>query len=175
MSEDGGTNWGKVRKLFSHEVWDLDLASLSAERSFLVRVIRVGQLVIRGFKEDDLFVHASALTFVMLTSLVPMLAVVFALLRGFGFGQDQINSLMAWKDSMPTEFQAFVDNVIQIVISTNFSALGWIGVAFVILTAVMVLGSVEVSFNRVWGVTTPRAMIRQVANYTSLLVLVPFL
>ena len=175
MTDESATTWQKIKKLFSHEVWDLDLSSLSGERVFLVRLVRVGQLVIKGFKEDDLFVHASALTFVTLTSLVPMLAVVFALLKGFGFGQDQINHLMDWKDSMPAEFQAFIDNVVNIVSSTNFSALGWVGLAFLIFTAVMVLGSIEVSFNRVWGVATPRAMLRQVANYTSVLVLVPFL
>ncbi len=170
------TQWfTKARQFLLHDVWDIDLASLSAERSFVVRVVRVAQMIVRGFREDDLFVHASALTFVTLTSLVPILAVAFAVLKGFGFGQDQINNLLDWKDSMPEEFQSFIDTILNIVNTTNFSALGWIGLGFFIFTAAMVLGSVEASFNRIWGVSKPRTYLRQIANYVSVLVLVPVL
>lgn len=156
-------------------MWDMDLAALSAERGLLVRTLRVAQLVFRGFKEDDLAVHASSLTFVTLTSLVPILAVAFAVLKGFGFGQDKINGLLSWTAQMPEEFQDFIRQMLEIVNSTNFAALGWIGLAILVLTAVMVLGSMEASFNRIWGIKRSRHVLRQIANYTSILVLVPLL
>ena len=43
------------------------------------------------------------------------------------------------------------------------------------LTAVLLLANVEKSFNRVWGVDKNRSLLRQIANYTSVLVLVPVL
>ena len=148
---------------------------MSPIHAFLIRMVRVIQLVLKGFQEDDLAVHASSLTFVTLMSLVPMLAVAFALLKGFGFRQGEIDKLLAWKDTMPVEFQAFIDQVLNIVNSTNFAAMGCVGLAFVIFTAVLVLGSMEISFNRIWGVTTPRSVFRQAANYIAILVLVPVL
>jgi membrane protein len=175
MAATWGEKLKKVRQFVFHDVWDIDLTSLSLKRGFLVRGVRVAQLVMKGFQEDDLAVHASSLTFVTLTSLVPILAVAFALLKGFGFGQEQINALMTWNQSMPLEFQEFVNQILKIVNSTNFSALGWIGLAAFLLTAVMVLASVENSFNRIWGVTKPRTYLRQMANYIAVLVLVPFL
>ena len=145
--------------------------------SLPARLIRVGHLLFRGYAEDDLAVHASSLTFVTLASLVPILAVGFALIKGFGMGQEQLANVsqMEWFNQMPVQWQEFVQKVLDIVNTTNFAALGWIGLAFFVLTAVLLLVNVEKSFNRVWGVDKNRSLLRQVANYTSVLVLVPVL
>ena len=145
--------------------------------SLLARIIRVGHLLFRGYADDDLTIHASSLTFVTLTSLVPILAVGFALVKGFGFGADQLATVeqMAWFLQMPEQWQEFVQKILDIVNTTNFAALGWIGLAFFVLTAVLLLANVEKSFNRVWGVDKNRSLLRQIANYTSVLVLVPVL
>ncbi|HPT16339.1 MAG TPA: YihY/virulence factor BrkB family protein [Kiritimatiellia bacterium] len=145
--------------------------------SLPARLVRVGHLLFRGYADDDLAIHASSLTFVTLASLVPILAVGFALIKGFGLGADQLEAVeqMEWFAQMPAQWQEFVQKVLDIVDQTNFAALGWIGLAFFVLTAVLLLANVEKSFNRVWGVDKNRSLLRQVANYTSVLVLVPVL
>jgi membrane protein len=82
---------------------------------------------------------------------------------------------MEWIEQMPEQFQVFVQQVLDIVNTTNFSALGWIGLVIFVLTAVLLLANVEKSFNRVWGVDKNRSLLRQITNYTSVLVLVPLL
>ena len=146
-------------------------------KSLPARIIRVGHLLIRGYVDDDLTIHASSLTFVTLASLVPILAVGFALIKGFGLGQNQLETVaqMDWFLQMPEQWQAFVQKVLDIVDTTNFAALGWIGLAFFVLTAVLLLANIEKSFNRVWGVDKNRSLLRQITNYTSVLVLVPVL
>ena len=145
--------------------------------SLPARIIRVGHLLFRGYGDDDLTIHASSLTFVTLTSLVPILAVGFALIKGFGMGANEMASVeqMGWFLEMPAQWQEFVLGVLNIVNTTNFSALGWIGLVFFVFTAVLLLANVEKSFNRVWGVDKNRSLLRQVTNYTSVLVLVPLL
>lgn len=148
-----------------------------AQTSIFARFIRVINLLLRGYFDDDLTIHAASLTFVTLTSLVPVLAVVFALARGFGIGADQITAFqqMDWLQNMPEQFQQSVDQIIHLVEGTNFSALGITGLAFLVLTAILLLANIEKSFNRVWGVHKSRSTARQIMNYTSLLVLVPLL
>jgi membrane protein len=175
MTDEPKTRWQRLQKFLLHGVWDIELSTLSAGKSLPIRLVRVAQLIIKGFTEDDLAVHASALTFVTLMSIVPLLAVGFALLKGFGFGQEQINALLQWESSMPEEFQSFLDSVLNIVNTTNFSALGWAGLGFVVFTAVIMLASMEVSFNRIWGITQMRNPLRQAANYISVIVIVPLL
>jgi len=132
--------------------------------SLPARLVRVGHLLFRGYADDDLAIHASSLTFVTLASLVPILAVQLATVEQ-----------MEWFAQMPAQWQEFMQKVLDIVDQTNFAALGWIGLAFFVLTAVLLLANVEKSFNRVWGVDKNRSLLRQVANYTSVLVLVPVL
>ena len=166
----------KIRAFVIRDVWNLP-GSEKGSMNFLARLVRVGHLLIRGYADDDLTIHASSLTFVTLTSLVPILAVGFALMKGFGMGEDQLARLsqVEWVEQMPSQFQEFVSQVLEIVNTTNFTALGWIGLAFFVLTAVLVLANIEKSFNRVWGVDKNRSLLRQITNYTSVLVLVPLL
>jgi membrane protein len=166
----------KIQAFVMRDVWNLP-GSDKGSMSFVARLVRVGHLLIRGYIDDDLTVHASSLTFVTLTSLVPILAVGFALVKGFGMGTEQLEAVaqVEWVAQMPETFQVFVAQVLDIVNTTNFAALGWIGLAFFVLTAVLVLANVEKSFNRVWGVDKNRSLLRQITNYTSVLVLVPLL
>ena len=62
--------------------------------SLPARIIRVGHLLFKGYIDDDLTIHASSLTFVTLTSLVPILAVAFALMMGFRMGSAQMDNLL---------------------------------------------------------------------------------
>ena len=166
---------GKIREFAKRAVGELP--GDEGGGSLPARIIRVGHLLFRGYGDDDLTIHASSLTFVTLTSLVPILAMGLAVYKGLGMGDEQINAMMQmeWLDQMPVQFQEFVTQLLTLVNTTNFSALGGIGLVFFVLTAVLLLANVEKSFNRVWGVDKSRSLLRQVTSYTSVLVLVPLL
>ncbi len=148
---------------------------MSGWHRLVVRLVRVGQLVIRGFREDDLPVHAASLTFATLVSLVPLLMIGFAMLKGFGGGEEASARLNEAISSMPVQFRDFIQQMVEIVMRANFKTLGWVGVAVLFVTVVQVLGSIEASFNRVWGVAAPRTIWRKFTNYISITVVVPVL
>lgn len=155
-----------------------ELASAGGERrNLLRRAIRVIHLMLTGYMEDDLVIHASSLTFVTLTSMVPVMTVAFAIAKGFGVGRNQMLRLeeSEWLAQMPQQFQDFVTQMMQMVDSINVSALGGIGAGFFILTAILMLANIEKSFNKVWHVEKNRSLSRQLTSYTSVLVLVPAL
>lgn len=155
-----------------------EVASAGGERrSLLRRIIRVVHLMLTGYMEDDLIIYASSLTFVTLTSMVPVMTVAFAIAKGFGVGREQMVKLEGseWMAQMPQQFQDFVTKLMTMVDSINVSALGGIGAAFFILTAILMLANIEKSFNKVWHVEKNRSLNRQLTSYTSVLVLVPAL
>jgi len=166
----------RYRRFFSLEFWRR-LSDPREATSLPARLYRVLSMLVSGFFEDALTIHAASLTFVTLTSLVPLLAVGSALLKGFGIGQERISSLVngEWVAQMPESFQEAVSAILQLVDKTNFSALGGIGLVVFVITAVLLLSNVEKSFNLIWGVRTNRGFHRQLMNYTSILVLVPLL
>ncbi|MCP5488643.1 MAG: YihY family inner membrane protein [Verrucomicrobia bacterium] len=169
------TTLEKIHRFVVHDAWTADASTLPGLQGFVVRVLRISRLIVQGVKEDDLAVRAAALTFSTLIALVPVLAIVFAVLKGLGAGEDALIRVEEGLDAMPVEFQNFVEQMLDIVNRTNFWALGWVGVLILFVTLIQVLNSVEMTFNRVWGVHTPRAIWRRTANYISVTVIVPVL
>lgn len=74
----------KIWKFINEDVWDIELTSLNDLHRWGVQSLRVVYLVIKGFKEDQCFLHASSLTFNTLMAIVPILALSLSLARVFG-------------------------------------------------------------------------------------------
>ena len=53
-------------------------------RPLLIRMLRIVVLAVKGFDEDKCMLRASALTFYTLLSIVPVVAMLFAVGKGFG-------------------------------------------------------------------------------------------
>lgn len=200
------------------DVWDIELSSLSAIRSLGVKALRVLHLVLKGFREDECPLHASALTFSTLMAIVPVLALSLALARGLGDAETAKNKIrgmifeltqslrseaVATNTSVitgvaaepaeengtsadtggnalpPSKFAAeldrMVDAVFEKVENVNFTALGSVGLVILLCMVVQVLGQVESSFNRVWGITAGRSMWRKFTDYLSVLFVLPIL
>lgn len=77
------------------------------------------------------------------------------------------------------ELASRMDNLIEQVFSSvrnvSFAKLGGIGLLILLWSVVQVLGQVESSFNKVWGVTAGRPIHRKVLDYLSVLIIVPIL
>ena len=159
-----------------HELWEVELATVPQPRRMLLRALRTAHLVIRGVKQDNIPLHASALTLGTLISIVPVIAVMFSMYRGLGAREEEIEGMMGdWMEDMPLEFQEFVMQMLDQYSQVNMAALGGIFLVFVFIIVIKMLGSIEESFNRVWYITDSRNILRKVSNYISVLVIVPIL
>lgn len=173
MSNDVGQHVKRLRTFIREGIWDADLGRLPMLPSILIRTLRVILLMLRGIKDDELSIRASALTFISLVSIVPMLSIAFSISRGLDFGSDIVNKISKFAETQPETVQEVIGQIISLVENTNFQSLGWFGVAFLIITATLVLNGLEKTLNRIWGISRSRNMIRRIANYISLLVVIP--
>ena len=80
-----------------------EIAEGEGKPGLLAKAVRVVYLLFRGYMDDDLFIHASSLTFVTMTSLVPVLTVAFAFVKGAGYGEERLQAIKssAWLAQMP--------------------------------------------------------------------------
>lgn len=89
-------------------------------------------------------------------------------------------AVVAVPDKVPAEELASrMDNLIEqlfgSVRNVSFAKLGGVGLLILVWSVVQVLGRVESSFNKVWGVTTGRPLFRKILDYLSVLIIVPIL
>ena len=75
----------KVIQFITTDIWHIESKNASWSKSFFLRQLRVIILAFRGFNEDKLQLRASALTLYSLLAIVPVLALAFAVAKGFGF------------------------------------------------------------------------------------------
>jgi membrane protein len=165
---------GKTQKFISQDLWDLELDSFPKARRAGLKLLRVIMLVLKGFKEDKCPIHASSLTFTTVMAMVPLLVILFAIAKGFGF--EQVSGMLLAKTAdMPAAFQDAVKTILTTVGSASAGALGGAGVIFFLWAAIKMLSGIEETFNLVWGIKTPRAFIEKVRNYIVILVVAPIL
>ncbi|MEE4243297.1 MAG: YihY/virulence factor BrkB family protein [Desulfopila sp.] len=162
-------------------------------------VLRVILITAHHFKKNELSLRAAALTFTVMLSLVPILAMSTAVIKGFGGGdqlKEVVYSYVATLDggtspagaetdgqteadndtvdsSLPQHLYSAIDKLFAYVERTNFATLGTFGVAGIILSVILVLGNIEMAMNSIWHVESGRSLMRKVSDYLALIVLMP--
>ena len=141
----------------------------------LRHIYRILYLTIRFFTAKRVMAQASALTYSTLLAIVPILAVVFAIARGFGFSK----YIELWfRDTMESQPQVadlmigFVDGYLEHTQSGLFLGIGLI---FMLYTVLMLMNNVEETFNQIWQVSNSRPIIRSFTNYLAFFLLLPIL
>ena len=79
--------FAKWIKFVKTDIWRIRLKDLSRSKSFAIRLVRIIVLTVRGFDENKCEFRASALTFYTLLSIVPIIALIFGIAKGFGLQQ----------------------------------------------------------------------------------------
>ena len=105
------------------------------------------------FYADRCFMRASALAYASLLSLVPVLAVMFAVLKGLGV-QRRLEPLLLSRLALHADTTQAIIGYID---ATNFRTLGAFGAVALLLTVYGLLGSIEASFKD-FAVEAPRAL-----------------
>lgn len=144
---------------------------MAAANELVLRAWRFLEALGRRFYNDGCLVHASALAYTTLLSLVPVLALMFAVLKGLG-AQARLERWLLTQLGMSTQV---TDRIIEFVAETNAGTLTTLGVVALVFTAVSVLGNVEASLNHIWRVRTGRVWWRKLSDYMSVVLLTPFL
>ena len=140
-----------------------------------VKVVKIANLSVRAFLDRDLQMRSCALTYNTVLAVVPALAMLFAIARGFGF-QNLLQSELfkyfpAQREALETAF-TYVDNYLAQASQGIFVG---IGLVFLLWTLISLLSNVEDTFNHVWGVKTKRSLQRKFTDYTALFLLLPVL
>ena len=162
----------RSRNFMQRGLWEMDAADQRWWRRFLLNQGQILTLVVRGFFADGCMIRASALTFTTLLSLVPLLALMFSVLKGFGV-QNELEPLLLEK--LAVGGGAAVSKIVEYINNTDVSNLGTYGLLLLIVAVLTLLSNIEKSFNNVWGVEETRPLLRRFTDYFSVVTIGPLL
>jgi len=164
----------ELKRLFDDELWH-EQPPLMTRKGIFYRLLRFGYLLYDGFREDQLRLHAASLTYNTLIALIPLLAMSLAVLEGLGYDQMLEAYLTDYFVGYPPEMQAFIDKIFAQIADADFTKIGGIGAAVLLVVVVQVLNRIEVTFNQIWGLRRSRGIMRNASNYIAIIVVVPIL
>ncbi len=158
----------------SKTIWSIRERDLPLLKRVILRCYKIFHISVHSPFNSHILSHASALAFTFLLSLIPMLAMIFSIAKGFGI-QEKIEPLLMEKALGGEIASDLIPKIIEYVDNTKVAALGSIGLLFIIYTSISLLGQIEDSFNRIWAVRKSRTLIRKASDYLSILILSPIL
>ncbi len=153
--------------------WEQNARDFVQERESVAHALHWLQRLVRGIRNDQCLLRASALTYVTALSIVPLLAVAFSISKGFGFQNTRYIREFLLRVTAGREI--VVDRIVDYINRTDVGTLGAIGVAGLFLAVISLLSSVEKSFNTIWGVQQARSGGRKFADYLSITLICPLL
>lgn len=157
------------------DIFRIRLRDLTEGRRFLTRYLRVFIIAVKQFGEDKCPLRASALTFYSLLSVVPVVAMAFAISKGFGLQKHlevQIMEKFSGQEMMITQIIGFSRNMLN---NTRGGIIAGVGVVVLLWAVINVLSQIEESFNDIWGVKKARSLGRKFSDYLSIILVGPLL
>ena len=166
----------QIREFIQYDLWRQSHMEIHApKKRWLYRFLQTIILVARGFKDQVLVVRANSLSFALLFAFIPMMALIYAIARGFGFEEivkSTISSSFLAEANVATVLLEWIERYLETARDGLFLGIGLIVLIWAVYAFFNML---ENSFNSIWNVKQSRSFARRMANYVMTLLLVPVL
>ena len=132
------------------DIWRLRLRNITDAKRFLIKYLRVIIITLKEFIEDRCPLRASALTFYSLLSIVPVVAMAFAIAKGFGFQkhlEQQLLDKFSGQEQVIMQVIEFSRNMLE---NTRGGIIAGVGVVILLWAVISVLGQIEDTLNDIW-------------------------
>jgi len=160
---------------FTDWLWREDLREMSRSERWVVLPVRMLVVVMRQLLGGQLNLRAMSLVYTTLLSTVPLLAVSFSVLKGFGV-HNQLEPILAnVLAPLGPRGAEISSNVIGFVENIKAGVLGSLGLVFLLYTVVSLTQKIESSFNYVWQVDRLRGLAQRFSSYLSVILIGPVL
>lgn len=140
-----------------------------------VRIIRTINLAVNSFLDRDLQKRSMSLTYSTVLAMVPAIALLVAIGRGFGL-QDYLQEELY--DFFPSQHVAistalsFVDSYLS---EASQGVFVGIGIIFLLWTVISLLSHIEDAFNTIWDIRNQRSYYQKITDYIAICLIIPIL
>jgi membrane protein len=165
----------RIIHFFTVDIWRIQQRDFSRATWLLIRQAQILMVVVRGLTESKIQLRATSLTYNTLLSIVPLVAVLFGIAKGFGFDKALEQYLVANLQMHDAVITRVIDFSRTLLESTRGGVIAGIGVIILFWTIIRVLANIESSFNDIWGLRKSRTLVRKVSDYLSFMLICPFL
>ena len=159
----------------TYDIWRITENEVSGLKVFYINIIKTIILAIRGFLGENLQTKASALTYNTLLAIVPMLAVLLGIAKGFGFQETVRDELLAYFPGHEVELHKAFEYVESYLVEAQGGVILGVGLILLFYTVISLISSVEDTFNDIWQIQNSRPWYRKISDYLAMFIVLPIL
>lgn len=155
-------------------IWSVNEKRLSSLERLGLTVLKRFVITWECITKNHIMNYASALTYSSMLAAVPVLAIIFAIARGFGFDtiiETKLRNSLEGNPDIADTILYFVDSYLQ---HTKGGVFIGIGLIFLLYTLLSLTSNIEQAFNTIWFVKRSRTIYRQILDYCSVFIFIPF-
>lgn len=167
----------KIRKLknfFKDDIWKIDLEELSQARARFIKYIKVMIITIKTFANERIGFQAVALSFFSTMSVVPFIAIMFAITGGLGLADKLKELLYSYFENSQQTIDIILGFSGNIINEAQSSAVGLVSSLLFAFIVISMMLNVEKVFNNVWKVRKARNIFKRISFVLAMLLLSPF-
>ncbi|MBS1231791.1 MAG: ribonuclease BN/unknown domain fusion protein [Bacteroidetes bacterium] len=160
-------------KRLNDAIWHTSLSDISRSKSFIIRQLRIIVLAARGFMNDKVQLRASSLTFYSLLSIIPVVAIAFAIAKGFGLDQNLQQLVAKEFQTQPEVLDWLLSVATNALQKTRGGPIAGVGIIILFWSAMSLLDQIESSFNHIWQIRSSRPWYRKFTDYLTIMLIAP--
>lgn len=163
------TWYTKICTFWREGLWQEEAGSL---KDFFLKSLRILLLSVRGLIKNRSLIRASALAYLTGLAIIPILALLFAILKGLGIQRLLAAPLL---QHLAPGSKDFALQILHYIETTQVASLGVFGIVALLADLIMLMTNVEWAFNDTWQVGRTRPWRRKLSDYVSIFLIFPLL
>jgi membrane protein len=164
----------KLKNFFNEDIWQMELEELSKAKARFIKYMKVLLITIKTFSGEKIGFQAVALSFYSTMSVVPFVAVVFAITGGFGLADKLTEFLYGYFNNSQQIIDTILGFAQNIIDTAQSSAMGLVSALLFVWIVISMMMNVERVFNNVWMVQKSRNLIKRLSMIIAMLIVTPF-
>lgn len=165
----------RMIRFVTYDIWRITENEVSGLKELYINIIKTIILAVRGFQSENLQTKASALTYSTLLSIVPLLAVLLGIAKGFGFQNTVRQELFDYFPGHEVELTKAFEFVESYLEQAQGGVIIGVGLILLFYTVVNLISSIEDTFNDIWQIQKSRPWYRKLSDYLALFLILPVL
>ncbi len=165
----------RLKRFFRDDIWTLEMENLSKARARFIKYMKVMMITIKTFSSEKIGFQAVALSFFSTMSVIPFVAIVFAITGGFGLADKLKEFLYGYFNNSQQTIDMMLGFAQNIIDTAQSGAVGLVSALLFFWIVVWMMMNVEKVFNNVWRVQKSRNLFRRLSVIISMLFVSPFI
>ena len=164
----------RLKDFLNEDIWKIELEELSKARARFIKYMKILLITIRTFSAEKIGFQAVALSFFSTMSVVPFIAIVFAITGGLGLADKLAEFLYGYFQNSQQVIDFIIGSARNIIESSQGGGMGAVSALLFAWIVVWMMLSVERVFNNVWKVTKHRNIFKRLSYIIAMLLIAPF-